>query len=63
MLKIKKPNKQTDKRSKALQEVLREEKVQILGHIAVGLRKKLKKYLVQNEITYSQWLSDRIEEL
>ncbi len=63
MLKIKKSDKLSEKKQKAMKEVLKEERVAMYGYTSEKLHRKLKKYLFENGISYTQWLSEKIEEI
>ena len=63
MLKIKKSNKSSDKRNKAIKEVVKEDRKGLFVYIPESQYWKLKEHLHEERLSCTQWLSEKIEEI
>lgn len=62
MLRIKKSDRATSKRQQAMREVIKEDKEPLYAQVDKSLYWKLKNVLVKQQMTYTEWLSEKIEE-
>jgi len=62
MLKIKKSDRPTTKRQQAMREVIKENKEPLYAQVDESLYWKLKDILVKRQMSYTEWLSEKIEE-
>lgn len=62
MLKIKKSDRPTAKRQQAMREVVKESKEPLYAQVDESLYWKLKDILVKRQMSYTEWLSEKIGE-